>query len=38
MSQNTKKQQATMQEQLKALLPLMRSIDQQRTERQKEKK
>jgi len=32
MSQNTKKQQATMQEQLKALVPMLRTIDQQRKE------
>lgn len=33
MSQNTKKQQATMQEQLRALIPQLKSIDEQRKEK-----
>ena len=33
MSKNVKKEQQTMQEQLKSLIPHMKSIDQQRKEK-----
>lgn len=37
MSQNIKKQQETMQEQLKSLLPHLKSISEQRAEQQQRK-
>ena len=33
MSKNVKKQQSTLQEQLKALIPQLKSIDEQRKEK-----